>query len=488
MKKYLTITVSVALTLLSCSKETPVVNENTSDSPFAFNLAANHPDVATKAVKTGWESGDVIFVFFSGKEAPAYLEMKWDGTKWETTAKNSLSLANGETGTMRAVFLPFGSAATVTADGSSFKFNKVYYSYYLTASLQYSVSDNSVSGTFDMRIPEGYVQFFVDEAGAKSTDVTELREPNLTPCGVVSVASDGSVNTETLAHGAPLPGYVYDKEEKESGESLGYLFSGILSDNSRNTATDYHFTFVKGGWYGTYYSKAFSNKTFYRGESAGRAVKLPALRNWENITDGYEPVDLGIENDGKRIYWCVKNLGAQENYNSGDYYAWGETEPYYSSLDPLTWKAGKEYGYDTPSYSTALENKYTRGDVTLQPADDAARVKLGGIWRTPTKEELEALVAGCTLSWVDDFFIGQSTGVPGYRFISKTSSAWIFIPAAGSYFKTSISSNTKGYAELWTAFCFNNRLAHEFFFSKRGTGFTYNDDKFYGDNIRPVTD
>ena len=84
-----------------------------------FKLSATHPD-DTKAVKAAWEENDVIFVFFSGQASPKYLELKWDGTTWKNTPKNELALADSETGTLRAVYLPFGSNASVSADGGSF--------------------------------------------------------------------------------------------------------------------------------------------------------------------------------------------------------------------------------------------------------------------------------------------------------------------------------------------------------------------------------
>lgn len=67
---------------------------------------------------------------------------------------------------MQAVFLPFGSDATVSASGTSFIFSTTYYAYYLTATLDYTVSDNEVSGAFNMEIPDDYVQFFVEDAAA----------------------------------------------------------------------------------------------------------------------------------------------------------------------------------------------------------------------------------------------------------------------------------------------------------------------------------
>ena len=128
MKKSLLILCAALLALVSCNKDlTP--NETKQGEPVdvVFNLSVTHPDGGgTKSVKDAWETGDVVFVFFSGQTAPAYLELKYDGTKWVNTPKG-LSFTEGETGTMTAVYLPFGSDATVVADGSAYKFDKTYY-------------------------------------------------------------------------------------------------------------------------------------------------------------------------------------------------------------------------------------------------------------------------------------------------------------------------------------------------------------------------
>ena len=68
MKKYLILLLAAATVLVSCGTEIigpDNSNETAQSAPITFKLAANHPD-ATKAVKSGWENGDAIFVFFSG--------------------------------------------------------------------------------------------------------------------------------------------------------------------------------------------------------------------------------------------------------------------------------------------------------------------------------------------------------------------------------------------------------------------------------------
>lgn len=421
MKKTLSVVCAALMALMSCQKEAPSFEPEPPAGPVevVFNLSAAHPDGPdTKAVKTGWETGDVVFVFFSGQTAPAYLELKWDGSRWVDTP-SGLAFTESETGTMTAVFLPFGSDATVLAgDAGGYVFDKITYSYYLTARLPYTVSGGEVSGRFDMRVPEGYIQFFQAEYGAGHMTQIELRERHLTPRGIATIAADGTIRHTDMAHGAPLPGYFYDKENKLDTETKGYLFSGILAEEARNVATDYHFTMVTGGWQGRYRRTSAIDKTLYRGEQEGRALKFSS---WTLVSD-YKPIDLGCDvptgvgDEKRRIYWCIRNLGATSDYPAdasdaahqatwGDYYAWGETEPYYEAgtahNNPPTWKAGKEAGYAWASYSFDISDghdgssfsRYTGSDYDiLLPEDDAARVKLGGNWRIPTIEEWKALM------------------------------------------------------------------------------------------------
>ena len=163
---------------------------------------------------------------------------------------------------------------------------------------------------------------------------------------------------------------------------------------------------------------------------------------------GHDYVDLGLS-----VNWATCNVGADKPEDSGDFFAWGETSPYYESLDPLVWKEGKERGYNRNS---ASDNYNDRGSVfgtkqpapastsakysietgakqQLDPEDDAAHVNWGGSWRMPTMEECQELIDNCT--WEAT----ARNGVKGYEVKSKTNGNSIFLPAAGNY--VGISNN-----------------------------------------------
>lgn len=254
MNKNIAILLSLALTIVfaACTGDdemlTPAATTQ-NDGPVIFELTATRPaefDAATtRAVKQDWEAGDAIFVFFSNIAAPKHLKMTYDGSAWTTTeydgdtpSAGCLGLTNGMSGTMRAVFLPFGSNATVSADGTSFKFSTTYYSYYATATLAYTVMDNRLRAGFIMRIPTDWVQFFVADASA-TDEAYNLDTDAVNPTAIASIAADGTIVETQRGNGQSMPGYAYGG---------GYLFSG-----KRNNSYGYQYNSTFQHFDGNYY-------------------------------------------------------------------------------------------------------------------------------------------------------------------------------------------------------------------------------------------
>ena len=148
-----------------------------------------------------------------------------------------------------------------------------------------------------------------------------------------------------------------------------------------------------------------------------------------------DAVDLGLS-----VKWASFNLGATKPEELGHFYAWGETEPYYSSLEPLIWKDGKESGYDWPSYkwsegsmntitkycvdSSFGYNGFFDGKTTLDLKDDAAHVKLGSKWRIPNRSEQKELLELCVWEWT------SLNGVSGMNVTGPNGNS-IFLPVGG---------------------------------------------------------
>ena len=71
--------------IISCSKEIIETVEDTPTAvPMSFNITVvEKPD--TRAAKTGWADGDVIYVFFKCLESK-YLALSFDGSNWSNAS------------------------------------------------------------------------------------------------------------------------------------------------------------------------------------------------------------------------------------------------------------------------------------------------------------------------------------------------------------------------------------------------------------------
>ena len=174
--------------------------------------------------------------------------------------------------------------------------------------------------------------------------------------------------------------------------------------------------------------------------------------------NGHDFVEIG------GIKWATMNVGANSVTDYGLYFQWGDTQGYTASQvgsgegkKYFGW-ADYKYGNGTSSPGVAGMTKYnsTDGLVTLELADDAAHANMGGDWRMPTTEELQALGNAVNTAWVADY---NSSGVAGIVCTDKTdSSKVLFFPAAGicsngrvfvtdgDYWSSSLGSDNVSYA------------------------------------------
>ena len=99
---------------------------------------------------------------------------------------------------------------------------------------------------------------------------------------------------------------------------------------------------------------------------------------------------------------ATKNLGAKRPENTGDFFAWGETEPKQTYYDWENYKFCKEVYEGDRDYSKfskyVTDSKWGEidGKKRLDLEDDAAHAFMGGDWRMPTPEEFLELVDNCT--------------------------------------------------------------------------------------------
>ena len=236
-----------------------------------------------------------------------------------------------------------------------------------------------------------------------------------------------------------------------------------------------------------------------------------------------EAVDLGIvmtREDGTtyKLYWAKSNLcetglcANPEDY--GDYYAWGEIEPYYTeghsqdspcenwrdrednsvdnSITGYNWSSYKwgdggsgallkynnTYSYGLKDDLTELQRKEKDGETM----DDAARYVLGGKWRTPTKAEWEALLEKCDVQWktVDD-------GYPhiGCLVTAPSNGNSIFLPAAGC--RVAIKTHMVGsYVNYMSSTLYDEKPTRAWILYGEQNVCVQSLDRYYGNSVRPV--
>ena len=128
-----------------------------------------------------------------------------------------------------------------------------------------------------------------------------------------------------------------------------------------------------------------------------------------------EAIDLGLS-----VKWASCNVGAQEAWEYGGIYAWGETEE------------KDDYSQETYKYYDSKTEKYINiGNDIKGTKYDVAHVKWGGKWRMPTGNEMRELISKCSFSNT------TVNGVKGTECIGPNGNK-IFIPFAPHQYGTKL--------------------------------------------------
>lgn len=227
-------------------------------------------------------------------------------------------------------------------------------------------------------------------------------------------------------------------------------------------------------------------KNFVKGKAYIINVKNDESDEW---------VDLGLPSG---TLWAKKNVGAENYYESGNYYGWGDvtgtkTVNSASSYGPQSYRNANtsvENSYGTTYYwqCCATDSRYSSYDI--------AAYQLGGKWTMPTPDQVDELIKGT------NYVSTTLNNVRGFKFTNKRDeSKWIFIPAAG--YKLSGTLRLNGYLYVWTSeiHWYQERLVggnyNQYNYVKRGIALTdYYDggsdvtygvfNPSYGFPVRPV--
>ena len=191
-------------------------------------------------------------------------------------------------------------------------------------------------------------------------------------------------------------------------------------------------------------------------------------------------------------YWATTNIGAEEPWEYGYYFWWGDTVGYKRENNAWVASDGSSSNFSFGSGNTPTDNKSTAtlksegwitADGVLAPEHDAAHVQWGGNWRMPTYGELCALRRNCDWTWA------PMNGVDGYvvRGRGDYASNSIFLPAAGDGLGTSLD-DAGSYGYYWSSVPYSGsyRSWYLYFFPSYHRTSNSGIYRYYGQPVRPV--
>ena len=474
MKKYIQSMMAFAaiVSFASCSSEdnnTTIENES-AVKVMTFTATQEGDEQSTRAAIStsdskviNWESNDQISIF-DGTNNKQFTLKDGKGTPNATFTGEAL-----ESGSYTAVY-PYQSTASLSGDDVTnvtlpATQNATDNSFDKNAALMMAQSDNT---TLNFKNVVGYVKVKPKFACSKIV---------LQAAG----ASEYLAGRCTLSYGEGMPSIAFTSEQ-----STSITLSGNITANTAYYIAVPAVT-LSAGWSisftdntGDVYTRTGSNSiTFKRntiinlGEFSrtDNKLKLTLSQNGEVPAD--KQVDMGVFTIGDKNYrliFATSNLtkdGLAENeYDFGDYFAWGATEPWctqYSrtgtgydvQVSPTAWENTQNattYDWSTVPFRDGNNwycNRYINDGDKLAMEHDAARQILKGDWQIPTKEIWDKLFESSKYEWTKT----SKAKYNGYQVKSKKSeTGTIFLPVTGEVYESSLSgAGTFGYYWSGTA-------------------------------------
>ena len=405
--------------------------------------------VAANATKEQLLPGNYKWVW----DAAADLPKNWNCARMTvigTTDYISYSVkfnANGGTGTMSNESFTYGTAKALTANA----FKRTGYTFQGWAT--------SASGS----------KVYNDKQSVSNLTTTSGAVVNLYAkwSGIsYSVKFNANGGTGTMAN-----------------ESFTYGTSKALTANAF-TRTSYTFQ----GWSTSASgSKVYNNKQTVSNltTTAGAVVNFYAV--WD-----HSKVQLWAGGP----YWAETNIGAENSYDYGYYFWWGDTVGYKRVNNKWVASDGSSSNFsfcasNAPTYGKTFSKLYTDGWTTtysgsakLVTKHDAAKAHWGGSWRMPTSSDVKGFTEKCTSE------LTTLNGVKGQIIRGKGNYAnkSIFFPYTGYGSRASLV-NADTDLEYWLSNPSEGGnygdYGTESAYSWRGSTY-YNNYRYYGRPVRPV--
>lgn len=473
----------VAITFfVACTSENNETVENGSNTKLmTFTATQDRGDAGTKAAlasdcKTiNWEQDDKISVLYG----TANQEFTLTGEAGTNTATFQGSAETSDTYT--AVY-PYCSSAKLESDGivSGITLPATQTAtpngFDRSAALMIAKSDNT---TLPFKNAVGYVKVM----------------PKFECSQIILSAAGGDeyiAGKGTLSYNSEAPTITFSSDQSTSitlkpanGESTIAAGTYYIAVPAVTLNAGWSISFTTTSDSKIYTRKGSNSITFTRNKviNLGEFEKTGAY--W--TVPAEKQIDMGVitvNGTRYRLICAQSNLTATgiaaNDYDYGDYFAWGATEPWYESLSPLEWKTDKDGGYtqgNCPSY----QNGYYDDSGILLINYDAARIILGGDWQMPTKEIWEALKKTSNYSWT---WTTQNS-YNGYSVKSNSTNQSIFLPAAG-YFSGDNRESLDVFGYYWSSTTDYSETAYSIKLDSSQTSLLNSEWRYFGHSIRPV--
>lgn len=173
----------------------------------------------------------------------------------------------------------------------------------------------------------------------------------------------------------------------------------------------------------------------------------------------HEYIDLGLPSG--RL-WATCNIGAKKPTDSGDYFAWGATEPY--NLDDC----------NTDNYKKTDAASITE----IDDEHDSATVLWGKEWRMPTLTDFAELIENTEFDFVENDELNYSV------YTSKINGKKLIFPAAGHVGGGTLYGRGS-YGYYWSRTRDSSADAWRLFVDSGGR-YMDNSNRFYCFSVRPV--
>ena len=274
----------IAFTILAASLFVSCHKQDNLPEPqrLHLNLSINN-GADTKARKTDWESGDVVYVFFRIEDTSPipYLKLTYDGTAWNPswTPGHEAEIAGTSSGKLVAVYSPVGFPVEELywlGRLSAYRYSGSDEGVYFLAaeSVDYTVTAGTLSATLNMVSYDNWVNFVIKDIPSADVSNWNFACDKMLKSRLGGVDTDFRTFLSNNNYGEAVRGFAYKGE---------VMFGGPIK--GLGTANDYTFTVVNNN--GTpentsddvTYQATFANKTL----KGRNQIVLPDISTWPTI-------------------------------------------------------------------------------------------------------------------------------------------------------------------------------------------------------------